>query len=515
MSIATTEKSRIRIFEDEDDYLIERSRDIIFDHIDDFHVRIKKLFPKCHSSKELSMESYKRFHMRVYLPLAIFQDKHKQVENCFIMFNGLDELGFYTLYDQLGKGLCKNNYGVILLPLPDHLNRNMMYRKNDVNAKQMPSSSFINEPNKIYDAFIQQINEVSILIDHILGKCEYNAFKDCCSFFNHFFSPTTKISLLGFSLGGLAALSNFLIQNYDFNSCILLNSGAKLDDIDVSEFQSLEEWQKTVDHLREALSSMPKTNESQKYFDMVFLGNNLSILRKELKEKSRKLLFILGGADTVANYSSITEIEPKGHGLATLKLPGIHHFLSIDTHWDQWFPVVNETIKVLNESASFETLLPNDILHTLLYFQSTYRISKRIDHIQLRNMVGKNEESSLARTLYAAKATFGKISVAFIEMYKLLNKAAKKPHLYPDYNIIQQQENYFGNIAVNKFHISQNNISKTLESQLVYAKAGEIVPLFGELLLQNNILNEDQVNEILEIQKNKFRKNNKPIEVRP
>ena len=496
MSIVIREKSRIKRYDNHDEYLINRTEDMIFDHIDDYHVRINKLFPLCSEAKEPSIESYKRFHLRFYIPLEVFQDKFKKVEKCFIMFNGLDEIDHFVLYDQIGKGLCKNGISAILLPLPDHLNRNAEYRFNSADKRRRPSESFINEPITIWEAYLQFVKEVEFLIQHLTGACHSGFNGECCLFYRQFFNTNVSISLLGYSLGGLIALTNFLIQKYNFNSCILINSGAKLNDIDVSEFQSEQEWQKTVKELSNVHYSLDTRNEIHRLFDMTFLGNNLPCLKDELREKCKKILFILGGADSVTKFRSIRQIEPDYHGLAILKLPGIHHFLSLDTHWDQWFPIVNVMIHNFDNSASNESLLPKDILSSLLYFQMKYRISERIDHIDLDRISDPFERDSLARTLFAAKGTYGAINKSLIEMYKLLERAKKRPHLYPDYTF-KQHDNLFGSIAIRLLGINRRYITEALNIQKSCADKGEQVPYIGEILIRNGILTEDTVTQVL------------------
>ena len=135
------------------------------------------------------------------------------------------------------------------------------------------------------------------------------------------------------------------------------------EDIDVSDFVPEDKWQRMVKALQEEYYFEKGAEEKYKVFDMLFMGNRPIIFKDRLKERSSQILFIIGGADNVTKYESIIHLEPDKHGLSILKLPGIHHFLSIDTHWDRWFPIVNDLIHSFDESASKESLLPNDISH--------------------------------------------------------------------------------------------------------------------------------------------------------
>ncbi len=437
----------------------------------------------------------RRFHLRFYVPQNVYQDKYKKINKCFIFFNGLDEIKHFTLYDQIGKGLCKHGYAAILLPLPDHLNRNMKYRYNDPSKEKIPSQSFINEPKKIYDAYLQVIEEVKLLLTHIRSECEHRTIKDCCAFYSQFFSKDTSISLLGYSIGGLVALSNYLVHK-DFNSCVLLNAGAKLEDIDVSLFQSKQEWQDTVKNLAKKHYENHSHSETHKLFNMIFLGNDHSLLKDELKENSKELLFIIGGADSVTKYQSIRRIEPDQYGLAILKLPGIHHFLSIDTQWDQWFPVVNETIRCFDESAMNASLLPNDILDELANYQQKYNISDRVNHISVDRVTDVSERDALMRTIFAAKSTYGNIKVALIEMYNLIDRAHKNPVLYPSYTL-NQHRHLFCRVACQKYDIDKEYIQRALARQQECAAKDIDIPRIGELLKEANILDDNQINTII------------------
>ena len=259
--------------------LLDRYKDIIIDYVDENHVRIMKLFPFCKEKKTPSVDSYKRFHLRFYIPKSIYNDKFHKITKCFILLNGLDEISFFTLYDQLGKELCNHGYAAILIPLPNHLNRNLGFRVHDLNKIETPSESFLTEPEKIYLAYKQFIEELDILINHVKNKKCFKPDSECCAFYKYFFDDNVRISIIGYSLGGLGALSYYLLNKDLINSCILLNSGAQLEDIDVSDFISINKWNRMVRqlHLHKEKFYM-KNDPIDRFFDMLFLGNSLTLL---------------------------------------------------------------------------------------------------------------------------------------------------------------------------------------------------------------------------------------------
>lgn len=425
MSILQKQFSRVK--------RIDRYDDLIVDFVDDSHARIMKLFPICHEIEDnKDIDDYRRFHVRMYMPSMIYKDKNKKINKCFIILNGLDETTHFNLYDQVGKSLAEAGYGAILLPLPNHLNRNPAYRLDEGCEIEQPSLSFINESQKVYEAYTQLLGELDILIHHINQKCRYTKERECCSFYNQFFSENTRISLLGYSLGGLAAISYFLLRKNDINSCILLNSGAKLSDIDVSKFLSLEEWKEMVKTLNKNRNKFVNSIEKN-IFEKVFLGLDEELLKDDLEEKSNKILFILGGADSVTRRASIKRIEPDNHGLSIMQLPGIHHFLSYDIHWDQWFPIVHQMIISFDKSASIELLSSNDILDTIISYQIKYNVLSAISIIDTRCINNPHDKQKFERTLFAAKCIYGEEKYTLIELYKLIRSAEKNRDLFPAY----------------------------------------------------------------------------------
>jgi hypothetical protein len=505
MSVVNRRRSKITFFNNDEDWERSRVQDIIYDYIDDNHIRIYKLFPQCMFEDDIDLIDYRRFHLRIYLPQEVYNDKYQLINKCFICFNGLNELTHFNLYDQIGKGLAKNGYGMILLPLPDHLNRNPQYRNNSKRYKVLPSNSFIEEPENIFKAFKQIADELKIVIEHLRGGCKEDRQKNCCAFFRRFFNPKGKISLIGYSLGGLVALSNSLILENEINSCILLNSGAKLEDIDVREFVVQKDWEEMVKKLQISfLNYLADPDERNFYsiFDMTFLGNQRNIFRDQLEEYSNKLLFILGGSDSVTKYDSIESMEPRDHGLSILKIPGIHHFLAIDTNWDRWFPIVLKMIISFDESASKSSLWPNDILWSLLKFQLKYHILDKHDGtVNFSKISDKKDLDVLYRTLFTAEASYGNMCEVMIEMYILLYRAQKNPHLYRDIN--PDDFNFFFGAKVIENGGSLKTLRDFLKIQQVMAQESEEVIPLKELYFRHNILTKRQISKLEKTRKKK------------
>ena len=469
--------------------LLDRFKDIIIDYIDENHVRIMKLFPFCKEKKPPTQSSYKRFHLRFYIPKSIYNDKFHKIRKCFIYLNGLDEIRYFTLYDQLGKALCNFGYASILIPLPNHLNRNLGFRVGDLKRLETPSESFLTEPEKIYLAYKQFIKEIDILYSHICNKKCHKPKSECCAFYKYFFDDNVRVSIIGYSLGGLGALSYYLLRKHKINSCILLNSGAQLDDIDVSDFIPIDKWQQMIIKLHKEKFLM-KNDLSEQLFDRLFLGNSLTLLKNDLKEESRKILFILGGSDSVTRRQGISKIEPENYGLSILQLPGIHHFLSIDLHWDQWFSSVINMIVSFEENASREPLHPNDILDTLIKYQLKYNFIKKIDHYDSNFISDEHERLEIKRTLFTAEAIFGTVELAIIEMFLLLERSRRRPELYPaNYKLLLSS--LIGTKAIEKQQVNSHDITQALLVQKDELIKKKPCRKLGKILLDNGKLTHD------------------------
>jgi hypothetical protein len=130
---------------------------------DSTHACVMKLCPSVDHEPSIPLHDYRRFHIRYYIPWFAFSCQNRKVRKLVFMFNGLNELDFFTFYDRMGQALCKRGIAAALIPLPDHLNRHAKWRMNK------PSKSHINgtplddirqNPNVMHDRFLQFVEEV-------------------------------------------------------------------------------------------------------------------------------------------------------------------------------------------------------------------------------------------------------------------------------------------------------------------------------------------------------------------
>lgn len=346
---------------------VDRLRDKFVVHENDHYVCIMKLFPTCDLTEQIGEEDWRRFHLRFYFPKECIVNAHKKVDKLVVMTNGLDEINYYTLYDELGSRFASQGLAAVLLPLPDHLNRHTRYRIKKPSVKQIyekPSQIMMEDPLKLYLRYIQFRDELLNLVNHVVGRSNCANKDDVCSFFKVFFSPKTRVSFLGFSLGGAAMLGNFLEWCKDdscLNSCVLLSGAINLSSITPEPLFDAKIWDEYVAALEEVYREKTKYEKEEydsanKRFGQVLFGHGKEELRNLLQSFGRRILFMFGGRDNVISYQHLEEISPRKWGLGFLVLPGINHFLPIDEEWWKWIGLVTNMIVDYEENADRQVI---------------------------------------------------------------------------------------------------------------------------------------------------------------
>ena len=230
----------------------------------------------------------------------------------------------------------------------------------------------------IYYNYRQSMIESELLIQKLRHQ-SVNA--EDLDFYQSLFDPGLRISILGFSLGGLRALASFVQEPTKYHTCIVFNSGVELSLLN-TEFLNISktEWQSFLNRLYNEVQD----NDSQlsadcywQYFSGVFLGGLPPWLKERLRKHSHKLLFILSGGDEIVP-SKIGNLEVAGHGLTVFKIAGVGHVPTMDPQWSPWLSrtadvifnfvrqtgrevwshqdIVGEFSKVLEGTAYAETL---------------------------------------------------------------------------------------------------------------------------------------------------------------
>lgn len=183
------------------------------------------------------------FYVRMYLPKKSVSGRTSEDKNnhVIIMFNGLNEFENYYMYDTLGSNFANEGYASILLPTPYHLNRRIM-RPNK--RKAWKPSEYVN--SKGYDMmyyynYKKSILELAELISLVRGKKKDTTDHGMAFYKNYFNGEKTKITLFGFSLGGVKALGGMLNLFRDetpIHSCIIFNGAIGLELSDLTKIDN-------------------------------------------------------------------------------------------------------------------------------------------------------------------------------------------------------------------------------------------------------------------------------------
>jgi pimeloyl-ACP methyl ester carboxylesterase len=264
------------------------------------------------------------------------------------MLNALNQRS-RTLYDHYKLGLSTRfmEHGIasVLLPLTFHFERwpdTAIFRELDV------VHLILRDMIRFYWAYRQVVADVARLARDVReGRAaEYKKW----------FKRDTKIHLLGYSIGGLGALSVFMLdymkRRNHFETCTLLCSGASFETLEPDREQALgitkEQWQRFLayyDRQFDPEQHGVDINEvGFRVFERVLRGKEDRQLDKVLCRLSHRVLLIIGSIDDVNSPDSIIPLEPNETGLAVLQIPSLPHILVNSKAWLQWSPFVMKCI---------------------------------------------------------------------------------------------------------------------------------------------------------------------------
>lgn len=364
----------------------DMSQDTLVDYAGTNHVRILKRFespsdhpPESPEAKLISPDYNRVFHLRFYIPKTALINKEQKIRDLVIMFNGLNEVERFDLYDLLGQHLSDQGIGAVLLPTPYHLNRSHPPKGS---ARRQPHQVLFRFPILMYYNYKQSMLDSDLLLQKLRGT---KTDEVDCGFYEAIFDRRLRISTIGFSLGGLRALASFHYEPSHYHTCIVFNSGVQLSLLNTKPL-GIEnaDWDNFVAKLHKEVRQQRRSLRSEQLlesFDDVYLGKDPFWLKERLREHSQKLLFILSGGDPIVP-PNVNPIEVEGHGLTVLKIAGVGHIPTMDPQWSPWLgrvsdfiarfvtqasrevwfhqDIIDETRKILAESQYFRTLQPSE-----------------------------------------------------------------------------------------------------------------------------------------------------------
>ncbi|HVR97141.1 MAG TPA: hypothetical protein VMW27_11040 [Thermoanaerobaculia bacterium] len=338
------------------------------------------------------------FFARVYKPVV-------KANHAVIIYNGLDETIFtqepdelFEFYDNLGEQLAQVSILAILLPTPYHMNRALAYVDAQAEAARreydksidytIPTEALMERNWNIYRNHFQGFKETVELCRCLrpdLSEKAWLALEDpaalppkSAKFLQEAVSPLVKISLLGYSLGGLRALTEYLFDRHDakiqqrepmFTACVAVNSGGALTVLPNPPWVDSQRWRSMIEDLlgqRFTEDQSKKTlrgiredqhKQAERYYTFlndVFLGqaSSLNVLGDAAaREAANGMLFVIGGSDNLVPLESIKRFAPAG-GVTILQVAGMGHLFPYDPAWRLWKGVVLDVIsKFLDNTA--------------------------------------------------------------------------------------------------------------------------------------------------------------------
>lgn len=332
-------------------------------------------------------EQLEKFDLSFYLPIHVLSTPSQKLNTIVIMINGLNEITHvnFAHYDRIGAALASKGIGAILHPSPFHLNRaaymEQRFKKAWENypspeprlqtwpespgaetTSRLPHHSILRHPEAIFHCFEQLSNEVIALAKFFQTFSPSNRFDhQDVLFYDRFFEKKPRIALIGYSFGGLEALYSFLKEPNLFDHCILFNSGAAITKLRTKPVRiSNKDWDDIVQRILFQRTHLPMDIplDNQELLDEVLLNRPFTRtrVRELLCENVSKLLFISGGADIVSPSEYVLQFiekesmskynhTQKSDGLNVLQIGGLQHHLHNSSFYDQWFPVIINTIE--------------------------------------------------------------------------------------------------------------------------------------------------------------------------
>lgn len=337
------------------------------------HIRVMKSFQTPDELNYLNhreewvrrQDTQKDFFLRCYLPKSkiSYKDKTHRIRHVIVMFNGLNECEKYDFYDAMGAQFAEYGIATILLPTPYHLNRRIKkIKKTETDEKpdpksmvrpntkeyELPTDMAYDHPELYFYNFKRSIREFEELVKRI----EKPDRKDH-GFFENYFERNPEITLFGFSLGGLRAVSCFLRNPEKYHSCVTFNSGVNLREINTKglhlnakrwkeTWKTVEDWFDNAKFLRNENS---ENNEILDFFRRLYLGREKPELSDKLFTYTDKYFSIQSGDDSLfKDKKPMNECLVPGEVLHSLTIAGVGHIPAMDLRWDKWLSKVGENI---------------------------------------------------------------------------------------------------------------------------------------------------------------------------
>lgn len=293
------------------------------------------------------------------------------IKHLLIMVNGMGEFNPHV-YSNRGRdtSLCtllhQSGIATCFLPLPFHFNRmspadralleesrkrrKRAIRKGKRAVLSHPTvEKIMRTPARFFLGYEQVKDDIKELT-RIINKSKRTGH----------IPEDVKISLWGFSIGGLGVLGRYFESPQTYHSCILVHSGANFQTLGYyREILTKPQWNKmkkfwtdirdaleeeNYNYLNKQMPELVSLNlDELKMFAMLFLGNDHTILVRKTRRNSHKLFLLVGGKDEVASLESVVSTLVPSAGLAICTIPELTH--NIHDSQNIWLTYELEVLK--------------------------------------------------------------------------------------------------------------------------------------------------------------------------
>jgi hypothetical protein len=415
------------------------------------------------SGRKVEPSLLKRFPLRFYLPLddasrkssynSKGNDDGPRIKHLVVMINGLDEYKekYLELYDAMGSLLAEKNIASVLLSTPFHLHRTVMFeterKKNNgqpIHSILKPSNILLDSWENMFYAYDTTYRDLKELIKSVKGKSQLN--KDDYDFYKTHFSKSTKISILGYSLGGLFSFGYYLQEILDINKCILFNAPGNLLMANTSEIRVNSKKWTDMWNVFDKEGMKIKTQLSRQGIDEaqidVFLNlitNRSSlIIRSRLDNREHKILQIACGGDSVIDMKPwsvyFDKPEPKGIVKKLISqhvFAGIGHLPVLESRGSELMPnivrlISDHILAEENQSHWQKVDIDKNLRELLKIIENTAFYNELMSRLDDTEFDKSFKKEDLSKTLACFDETGNsdkrKLFLRFYHLYHMYNK---------------------------------------------------------------------------------------------
>lgn len=376
--------------------------------------------------KNLKEDSY---HLRFYFPKSTILRRENKIKHLVIMFNGMDETDEFLLYDTLGEYFVNQGMGAVLIPTPLHLNRQILRGGKPqtptriAHNKHKKAKDALDEnknPRLFYYSFVRswfELQELKSKINNFTPSNEFywqtkenqqtSTLTDKMFYESYFGEHTDKagnpmkndvqFTIIGYSLGGLRALSFFLNDigeegkkpKSKFHSCITINTCPNLKDAHTKALNiSKPDWENKLMEVARKYVDSRKGKEIHEITELrrIFLNLYFPIPRendatendkigvsqkryklydtfeKRLDANLNRYLAIASGSDDIVTPNQIDVIAPDHKFIHKLTIAGVNHKPAIDPNWQDLLPRVESNMLEFIQSCNDLHYTKNEVL---------------------------------------------------------------------------------------------------------------------------------------------------------